>query len=353
MTLDLSQFTDIATEALRVHAVRYMAIVGAVAWFWDILITLDEEVTFWKTDARWLIKALYAINRYLPFLGLSLILHDLNPIRLAPISDQLCKGMFVIIFVCQVVGVIVATSIFVIRICAVSADYPVLRQGLVTLITISHLVLLGFLGILARDVIANMTYVSVIHMCYQSLPWALGGIYATPIFIETVVFLATLYHAIVYNRSRRSIKSTVTSNILNTLYLDGALYYIIIITLRLGTCLTFFLAPISLSLLICYVEYALTSALTSRWFLSFRRTLADAREISVAMVNRTPAHCSSSFYSPAVAETDIEGNFTGISGTRASRQRKVKSMSHLVIPMHTRSPLSSQVVRPQTSKGGI
>jgi hypothetical protein len=88
-----------------------------------------------------------------------------------------------------------------------------------------------------------MTYVSLIHMCYQSLPWALGGIYATPVcvslsvlalwtdhsklFIETVVFLATFYHAIVFNRSRRSIKSTATSNILNTLYLDGALYYVV------------------------------------------------------------------------------------------------------------------------------
>jgi hypothetical protein len=61
MTLDLSQFTDLATEALRVHSMRYMAIAGAVAWFWDILLTLDEEVTFWKSDGRWIVKILYGV----------------------------------------------------------------------------------------------------------------------------------------------------------------------------------------------------------------------------------------------------------------------------------------------------
>ena len=37
----------------------------------------------------------------------------------------------------------------------------------------------------------------------------------------------------------------------------------------------YYLAPETLILLMPYFEYALTSAITSRWFLSFRRTLVE------------------------------------------------------------------------------
>jgi len=106
---------------------------------------------------------------------------------------------------------------------------------------------------------------------------------------------------------------TTAAGILRTLYLDGCMYYLVraSILARIPTKLPilcrlsqecawlrsswfvffpllymsssdsiiqYYLGSESLILLMPYLEYALTSAVTSRWFLSFRRTLVDTFE---------------------------------------------------------------------------
>ena len=50
---------------------------------------------------------------------------------------------------------------------------------------------------------------------------------------------------------------------------------------RLGTVLVFFLAPMGLQLLFNQFEYLVSATLTSRYFLSFRRTILDVQRAPI------------------------------------------------------------------------
>jgi hypothetical protein len=47
--------------------------------------------------------------------------------------------------------------------------------------------------------------------------------------IETIVFLATVYHAIDYHQRGQGLRNSRTSEVLKTLYVNGAMYYLVII----------------------------------------------------------------------------------------------------------------------------
>lgn len=45
--------------------------------------------------------------------------------------------------------------------------------------------------------------------------------------IDTVVFLTTIYHAVIFGSLRRHLSQTAASMILHKLYIDGVLYYLV------------------------------------------------------------------------------------------------------------------------------
>ncbi|PVF94224.1 hypothetical protein CPB86DRAFT_789269, partial [Serendipita vermifera] len=252
-------------------ASNYILLSGIVIWFYDILVTLGDELSLLWTRGGRLIKILYLLNRYLPFIGLYLALQNNNPSQAALVSDQRCRIQFLLVISCQAIGVIVATTIFVFRLYALFCFNRGIRILLVVILLASHICVLAFAVLLCHGAIKGMAYSPSLHCCISKPPKLPGGFYAAPIFIESIVALATLYHAWRYRDTK--MQSHSVKAIISSLYLDEFFYYALVLTLRLTTCLLYWIAPQSLSFPISSFEYAFISTITSRWFLSFRKVL--------------------------------------------------------------------------------
>ncbi|PVF94223.1 hypothetical protein CPB86DRAFT_800628 [Serendipita vermifera] len=254
----------------------YTLLAGTVIWFYDILLTLDDELTLLWTRGGGFIKVLYLINRYLPVVGLPLALSNNNPFRKKPFSARhhliVGTGESPI----DTTGVIVATTIFMVRIYTIFCFDRKIRVFLVLALVASHICMLTFTGMLLAGTVPHMIYSDVLRTCMAIPGKALGAIYATPIFVESVIAFATLYHAWSFQRAGANVRSDTVQTVVQALYIDGFLYYLLVLCLRVGSCLVYYLAPKSLLFLLCYLEYAFTSTITSRWFLSFRKVLIES-----------------------------------------------------------------------------
>lgn len=68
------EINRLATSLTHFLAIDYTILAGAVIWGYDILLTLDDEVSLLWTRGGWFIKILKTENRYLPMMGISLTL---------------------------------------------------------------------------------------------------------------------------------------------------------------------------------------------------------------------------------------------------------------------------------------
>jgi hypothetical protein len=95
--------------------------------------------------------------------------------------------------------------------------------------------------------------------------------------MDSFVFFATMYHAISYNKTSKLLQRTPTSFILHSLYFDGAIYYLLILAIRIILVILFF-SPKYFIFTISFLDFSLTSTLTSRWFLSFRKAVVNSQK---------------------------------------------------------------------------
>ncbi|PVF94225.1 hypothetical protein CPB86DRAFT_53088 [Serendipita vermifera] len=283
---------DVVTVLLHFRATEYFLVTGTVIWFYDILITLDDEASLLWTRGGRFIKALYLTVRS-TLIIISLCISSLytpprtdiylswgylwsSRITILCVRHQsliACKIHFAFLTLCQVTGVMVATTIFIVRLYTLFYFNRAIRVVLVGALIASHICLVTFTIMLLVGVLTTMYYSDELRSCVSELPKSLSAFYATPIFIESVVALATLYHAWVYRHLRSNLHSNAVRKLVASLYVDGFLYYMLVLALRLATCILYWTAPQSLIFLITYFEHAFTSTITSRWFLSFRKVL--------------------------------------------------------------------------------
>ncbi|PVF95489.1 hypothetical protein CPB86DRAFT_817137 [Serendipita vermifera] len=283
---------DFESLVLQFRLSEYAALVGLTVWALDVLLTLDEELKLlWSRNGP-LIKFLYLINRYLPIVGVYLFMDHQSLICIQVCIDYVmqssehlnwnyiprCQLTFSISVFTQVMQVIAATSIFVLRLCVVYHSQIIIRRLLLASLLLSHVTMFIFYAFAMHNLLPGMIWHKILHMClFPSFStWPIAGMYLTPLFIDSLVFLATVYHAFQYHRGNYGWITTSTTSVLNTLYINGSLYYLIILHLRVGSVLVYFFAPLGYQLLFCYLEYSVSSALTSRWFLSFRRTILNS-----------------------------------------------------------------------------
>ncbi|KAG8828949.1 hypothetical protein FRC17_007294 [Serendipita sp. 399] len=276
-SLQQATIEHIAVIALQIRASYYTILAGWVIYCYDIVLTLDEEFTLLWSKGGKFVKTLYLINRYLPFCGLLLVLYGETTL---PMKCKFagCIGTFMLTLLCQTVEIIVAISIFAVRLYTIYQRDKLARRLLVTVVGASHVVLLTLAGLSCKTIYETMFYSRILRSCVGSPRALTGAIYITPIFAESFIVGMTLYHAVQFSRRHADLGATMAHRILNALYIDGCLYYVIVFSLRLATALVYYLGAPALVLLMPYLEYALTSTVTSRWFLSFRRILVDTMD---------------------------------------------------------------------------
>ncbi|KAG8770376.1 hypothetical protein FRC20_004035 [Serendipita sp. 405] len=171
-------------------------------------------------------------------------------------------------------------TIFTMRLCTIYVMRPNFRRFLIITLVITLLSYFTFYGVALHYLIPSMAWNPLARTCvipnFQT--WALGAIYLTPIFMESVIFFSTVLHSIGYHRELAGLRNRSTDSVLKRFYIDGAQYYGLVLGLRIGSVCVFFLAPLGLQVLFRYLEYLVSSTLTSRYFLSFRRTILNATQ---------------------------------------------------------------------------
>ncbi|CCA75826.1 hypothetical protein PIIN_09814 [Serendipita indica DSM 11827] len=261
----LAEFLE---AAIHFRATDYTALAGFTVWAYDILLTLDEELTLlWSRKGSVLLKTIYILNRYLPILGFGMVVSSHNPIL------NLAQNP-------QTVGVIMTTTIFIIRLYSIYVRHPRIQVLLVGIMAASHLTLVVITINMMVVAAKTMYYNPLLRACIADVSRTLGGYYIVPIFVESVIAFATLYHALAFRQHRTTMRQTPTTAILNALYIDGFWFYLYALCLRVALCLVYWNAASTLVLVLCYLEYGLTSTITSRWFLKFRKLLIDSWETS-------------------------------------------------------------------------
>ncbi|KAG8769195.1 hypothetical protein FRC15_004730, partial [Serendipita sp. 397] len=299
---------------LHLRASQYTLIAGAVIYLYDIFMTLDEEITLiWSRNARkgLFMKILFALVSVTYFLLTgpscdaeathqrtdiyhSVLFLSQYSFTIQSASRQLlqscmsrskslishhpyqldrCRHFFLILTICHGLGAMIATTVFATRLFTVFDGNRGTQILLLCTLTFSHLSLIAVIVAVCIQAIPTIFYSPDARVCAGTPVPAVGGMYITPIFVESVVAAMTLLHAIQFNKNRNEHCSVMP--VINRLYLNGFVYYVIVLLLRLGSVFVYYIASPTLILLICYFEYALTSVVTSRSILAFRRVLSD------------------------------------------------------------------------------
>lgn len=199
-----------------------------------------------------------------------------------PSSSLGCRTSFGAIIICSMIQSIFSMTIFTMRLCVDYSASPSVRRFLIASLIAITAIMVACQVYTLHHVIPPMRWSSLIRSCvilnYRTAPLAITYIY--PIILESVIFIAMLYHAYGYyqvladgHKSSRAI--------LQRLYIDGTQYYVMLMLFRLGTVLVFFLTPMGLQLLFNQSEYLISATLTSRYFLSFRRTILDVQSAPI------------------------------------------------------------------------
>ncbi|CAG7850401.1 SubName: Full=Uncharacterized protein {ECO:0000313/EMBL:CCA75826.1} [Serendipita indica DSM 11827] len=278
----LAEFLE---AAIHFRATDYTALAGFTVWAYDILLTLDEELTLlWSRKGSVLLKTIYILNRYLPILGFGMVVSSHNPILNLAQNPQMpsTSHRYHSVSDCRGYHDYQASrpAIFIIRLYSIYVRHPRIQVLLVGIMAASHLTLVVITINMMVVAAKTMYYNPLLRACIADVSRTLGGYYIVPIFVESVIAFATLYHALAFRQHRTTMRQTPTTAILNALYIDGFWFYLYALCLRVALCLVYWNAASTLVLVLCYLEYGLTSTITSRWFLKFRKLLIDSWETS-------------------------------------------------------------------------
>ncbi|PVF99773.1 hypothetical protein CPB86DRAFT_813705 [Serendipita vermifera] len=350
---------DVPELFFQLHVLRYMGVAAATIWAYDVLVTVDEELRLlWSTNGR-LLKFLYLLNRYLPILGVYIFLQSLFvpsegtilgacSLRIAegPTANLFrivsCQIVYAVSIFTQVMQTIVSTSMFTMGLRAVYCMHSSIRHTLVVCLLISHISMVTFFALTVVEVMPGVVWdAHILHVCLTPdfRKWAVGAIYIIPIAINSITFVATAFHAMRYNQRDFGFQNTSTADLLETLYVNGTIYYVIVLNLQIGTVLVFFLAPIGYQALFSYMSYSLSSTLTSRWLLSFREKVI---EVHTETTNTAVSENATIINSKRMSA--MSGASSGHASRRASQISTSQSGSNSRPVSRASSPRHSRIV---------
>ncbi|KAG8761263.1 hypothetical protein FRC14_005550 [Serendipita sp. 396] len=306
---------DLAKEMLQLRVTQYTATVGTVVYFYDYFLTLGDEITlFWKTTKKIaLVRILYIVTRYVPAIGLvctmigtvpasspsiTRLTADCSPCNrparssgMAPFLTKMTIEMCVVVAGIQTDGLTFmvrcrltiygaaictiattsATAIFCVRMYTLYQSSPIMRICLVGSFWTSVVLQLAFAS--TAFVMLNPILRVVNKECAAPSPnsdmmqYFMASSVLAPLICEIMIMYAMVKHAI--DRSAY-LDPKDGSPLLRRLYADGSLYFALVFTLRVSSCLVWYLTPIHLKPMFDYLNFALTSTFTCRFALALR-----------------------------------------------------------------------------------
>lgn len=259
----------------RIEITRYFGISGTTIMLYDWLLTLGTEVELvWFSQRRAVAPSLlFILNRYLPIPIVLLSIYTSNPLRQNPLTDRFCSVGSAITVVGWVLNQASTTWLLSLRVISLySGKKPVVWSVYIAyFVTHSTAVVLGIVAL--SSITSTTAYYTPINICAMSALNLSAGIpYFFPLAFELYILTLQILHHYCRNRSRRQ-NNLPSFGLLKTLYIDGYLYFVSCMLLRVLTVLMWQVSTGGLVYPSNQFEFAATVALASRFYLHLRKAV--------------------------------------------------------------------------------
>ncbi|KAG8807549.1 hypothetical protein FRC19_006609 [Serendipita sp. 401] len=206
----------------------------------------------------------------------------------------------------------VGMQLLALRVLALYRNRRTVKLGLYSFLAACHIALAVLAVCVMTKITPSLLYLSFSRTCYSNTPKEIGYIYLPPMLAESGIMALQVVH---HYRSREN-RLMVRTPLIQTMYRDGYLYFAAVMTVRFICFFTFAFGPVSLWSFGNVLDFPLTSALISRFFLQLRGAIQEQEEVGDESSFFPPAHRST--FQQRRQRTSTRTTFRG-EGTKPSR----------------------------------
>jgi len=262
---------ELETAITAFTATRYLSVAGLVVLLYDhILLFGEEKRLVWSAKASWS-KSLFLVNRYVVPFCLIITTHELSGISTAGLSTTFCQTWLSMISFLCVVTLAVANVFVVHRVYALWGRNRRILKILVATFSIIYLAAVVATGFAAGAMFPHLSYSPVVRSCV--LDRAIRPLvipYALPIVFDIFLFLLMCWNA--FDRPR-----SMQTTIVKQLYLDGVVYFGVLLTLRIFNILVVAFANVAYVQLGVFFIWSMIPALINRMLITISSAVEDTR----------------------------------------------------------------------------
>ncbi|KAI0659140.1 hypothetical protein C8Q70DRAFT_152355 [Cubamyces menziesii] len=275
--------------------VKYTSVAALTCVVLDVAETLGEEVALVWPSHMSAMKMIFFLNRYMPFVDISLAVYLFLGVR----SPKICSVLWPIVVALYPLGSIISEVILMVRTLAIWNFHKAV-WGLMIAVSIG--IVIPFVSVI-QQYFRNLHYPSrsVLEYtgCVASISDSVGWVfYASIIVSETTVVSLTLLKLYTMKGSRSTLP-----RLFRTMYRDGTCFYCALLCISVANLLCMRLAPVEMSSALQLPHRAIHSTLCSRVLLNLRAAAAGSSGLTLDEFNRT-SHIA--FDMPS-AESDASG----------------------------------------------
>lgn len=272
----------------NLDASRYTCGAAMTAMFYDYFLTFSEEVKCVWEDRRLSIpRLMFFWNRYFVWPWIILSNYHIANLR-GPLSDKFCQFVVPAVAVVQGISMVIGIQLFAMRVLALYRNDIKIKRLVYCWLVACHIPLIIIAILEIKEITPTLFYLAFTHTCYAVPSKFIKYGYVPAIIAEGgLLALQTFHH--VRNRRHRQF---ISMPLVDTLYRDGYIWFCAAIGIRLFAVLVFAFADPSLWHVANQMDFPLSSALASRFYLQLKSAIQPELE-AISDFPTTSPHFSS------------------------------------------------------------
>ncbi|KAG2146375.1 uncharacterized protein EDB93DRAFT_471885 [Suillus bovinus] len=263
--------------ALRLQVVKYFKMIGLTILVFDYCIKLEAEIDL-TWGRKWdLIRVLFVVARYVPFIVVPVDLIY----SLGPTSPEICLTLYHVISWVNIIGIVAAEALLLVR------TYTLWGRNRVLLVAL----LILALGCTAGSGVVGAKALSWFE--YQDPPLSTSGCYQTHrvaiyatnytllVLFETVILSLNVIQAL---RRRRQ----HGSHLITRLYWDGIVYVLCILAMSIANIIVIGFLPSEYAESVDTLQLVFHSVLSARLIFNLRAIIRRRHEQAIPLSEMDP-----------------------------------------------------------------
>lgn len=266
-----SALRELPLIAMSLETARYTGAAGVTVMFYDWFLTLPAEIKHVWMAGRWTVPSVFfLVNRYLPFPILILSSYHTALLHQNDFSDQLCQGIVMSGIIAWSIAQATATWLLSLRVLTLYSGKRIVTWSIYFMYFATHGIAAVFTGISFSQQLPTIAYWTPANVCgtIAMVPPAGPG-YMMPLILEVYIFALQVVHHYTRNRVRRQ-HDIATFGLVKTLYMDGYVYFIACMVLRVVSLFAWQGGSRELLYLTNQFEFGLTVPFAARFHLHLR-----------------------------------------------------------------------------------